>query len=182
MLLSYVELVELVKQGVITNVQPGAINGASIDVHLGPVIRLEALPTTIDNQRVDLSVRETIGTYEKYIGGPNPTWIDPGRIFLAATQEMFNLPNDISCQFLLKSTIGRAFLNHMSATWGDATWHSANLTLELKNDTEHHTLGIREGMPIGQIKFYRHTPVPHEHSYAARGRYNGDIGPKGGKL
>jgi deoxycytidine triphosphate deaminase len=48
------------------------------------------------------------------------------------------------------------------------------LTLELVNVSRHHSIIIRPGDPIGQMVFFRHAPVPHERSYAARGRYNKD--------
>lgn len=181
MLLSYVELVELVERGVIRGVKDGAINGASIDVHLGPEIRVEEVPYFRTNRCIiDLGARETIATTPITLG-PDGHLVNPGEFFLGATEETFFLPNDISCQFLLKSTIGRAGLNHMAATWADATWYNSNLTLEFKNDTQGHTLQVRAGMPIGQMKFYKHTPVPDEHSYARKGRYNNDFGPVGGK-
>jgi len=32
---------------------------------------------------------------------------------------------------------------------------------------------LTEGMKIGQVKFFKHSPVPPTKSYAARGQYNG---------
>ena len=36
-----------------------------------------------------------------------PFMLQPGEICLAETLELFNLPNDISCQFVLKSSRAR---------------------------------------------------------------------------
>lgn len=38
--------------------------------------------------------------------------------------------------------------------------------------THYHMLRIRPGMPIGQMVFFKHLPVPDHASYAARGQYN----------
>jgi deoxycytidine triphosphate deaminase len=54
----------------------------------------------------------------------------------------------------------------------DPRWHNSKLTLELKNELSHHQILLKTGMKIGQIIFYRVTPVPEEHSYAVKGRYN----------
>lgn len=61
----------------------------------------------------------------------------------------------------------------------DAGWNGSVLTLELKNMTQHHMIKIQKGDRIGQVVFFEHAPVPHERSYAARGRYNGDKEVKG---
>ena len=37
--------------------------------------------------------------------------------------DSFNLPNDISCQFVLKSSRAQSGLNHLLAGWCDPGWH-----------------------------------------------------------
>lgn len=56
----------------------------------------------------------------------------------------------------------------------DAGWNGSKLTLELVNLTRYHAIRLRPGDSIGQVVFFKHTPVPEEKSYAVRGRYNGD--------
>lgn len=56
----------------------------------------------------------------------------------------------------------------------DQNWHDSVLTLELRNNLRHTHIILRPGMFIGQMVFYRTEPVPHEKSYAVRGRYNKD--------
>lgn len=56
----------------------------------------------------------------------------------------------------------------------DAGWNGSKLTLELSNLSRFHSIRIRPGDAIGQMVFFRHTEVPEDRSYAARGRYNGD--------
>lgn len=173
MLLSYYELKELVDQGVIT-ADPDLINGASIDVRLHDTIMVEAetqLQHTVQGYPVvDLSKKEspsfvTMNINHGYI-------VLPGQCLLASTQEIFNLPDDIACQFKLKSSVGRSFLNHMMAGFCDPLWTNSRLTLELHNCLQHHAVLIKTGMKIGQMTFERVKSVPHEHSYAAKGRYN----------
>lgn len=168
MLLAYTELVELVRAGVITNVSPEAINGTSIDVRLGNKFLIEkpfARAHTIDlAEREGPTMEDRWGSYT----------LAPQEFVLANTDNEFNLPDDISAQFALKSSIARAGLEHLNAGWIDPGFNGSTLTLELKNMLRYHHIALRQGMYIGQIKFFRHEAVPAEFSYAARGRYNND--------
>lgn len=167
-LLSHRELVELVEQGVIT-AQPEKINGASIDLTLDDVIRVEA-PF---NNDIDLSKKENIRTVETIISSIDGYSLRPGSFILASTAEWFNLPDDVAALYVCKSSMARNGLNHLNAGFADPTWHGSKLTLELHNVTKHHTLVLRPGMPIGQMLFFRCSgSVPHNVSYAAVGNYN----------
>lgn len=88
--------------------------------------------------------------------------------------EVFNLPEDISAEYKLKSSMARIGLEHMNAGWCDAGWHGSVLTLEFKNMLQYHAILIRPGDAIGQMIFFYHEPVPKSASYATRGRYNND--------
>lgn len=175
MLLSHIELQEIVAAGVIRGVVPSAINAASIDVRLGSTLLVEAYPQCGGARVVDLSKRDPIAL-NRIDMDEEGFVIHPGQFVLAHTIETFHLPDDISMQFLLKSSPARNGLEHAAATWCDAGWHSSSLTLELRNVTQYHPLLVRPGMFVGQMKAFRHTPVPPEQSYRARGRYNGDAG------
>ena len=105
----------------------------------------------------------------------------PGDFILAASVEIFNLPNNISAEYKLKSSMARIGLEHLNAGWCDAGWNRSCLTLELKNMTRHHSIELNYKDPIGQIVFFKHTPVPNDKSYAVRGRYNGDTSVQGVK-
>lgn len=178
MLLSYVELVALVEQGVIKGVQPGAIQPASIDVRLGGTFLREVkLPWykrffsfIFGRKLVDLYRRQSVDFYEE----KGYAILRPQDFALAHTVEIFDLPDDISCAFCLKSSMARNGLEHLNACWADAGFNSSVLTLELKNMTRHHDLILTADMFIGQLKFFRHTVVPAEQSYRVVGRYNGD--------
>ncbi len=174
MILAYDEIVELVERGVIDGVKLGAINGTSIDVHLGPHFRMEQIAPTADYPTVDLAKRQTPTFYETTLKGDERIQLCPGQFVLAHTVEVFHLPDDISAQFLLKSSVARCGLSHALATWADATWNNSTLTLELHNLLRWHRLLLSEGMPIGQMIFHRHAPVPAHASYRELGRYNND--------
>jgi dCTP deaminase len=178
-LLSYIELCELVDAGVMTNVLPEQINSASIDITLGPTALKEAKPTQGNSHTLRLAARDK----PRFIGvnTAHGLLLEPGAFALAASAQIFNLPNDISCEFKLKSSGARTGLNHLLAGWCDAGWHGSVLTLEYHNVLRYHAIELREGDAIGQMVFFRHTPVPAERSYAARGRYNGDKHAQGVK-
>jgi len=168
MLLSYLELVELVEAGVI-DANPENINGASIDVTLGDTLLIEKIQYSASV--VDLSAKQSPEMVSLTID-PSGYIMQPGQFILASTQETFNLPNDIAAEFKLKSSAARVALNNMLATWCDPGWHGSKLTLELHNCLQYSSLLLKPGMKIGQMIFYRTTPVPEVNSYAVKGRYN----------
>lgn len=176
-LLSHNRLVELVEQGVITNVKHEQINSASIDITLGRKILFED-PGKYDSDPrtrhvVSLKQRTPLNMTEFDLRGMAYA-LHPGDFVLAQSEQMFFLPPHISCEYKLKSSMARIGLEHLNAGWCDAGWNGSVLTLELKNMTRGHEIELEEGVGIGQMVFYEHEPVPADRSYAARGRYNGD--------
>lgn len=188
-LLSYNRLCELVEQGVITGVQHDQINATSIDLTLGDNVLTERLhPTAHSMSHRGISQRvKVVGLRERdplFFGPHNleqdgPFLLLPNRFILAQSAQTFNLPNNISAEYKLKSSMARIGLEHLNAGWCDAGWNGSVLTLELKNMTQHHAIQLRAGDRIGQIVFFEHEPVPADRSYAARGRYNGDTKVEG---
>lgn len=183
MMLSYNELCELVEAGVIENVQPGAINAASIDIHLGPKVLVEVNPIE-DRHPMSVFAEVPDGLVVSYRDrkplrmetvdiSERGFTLHRNEFILAQSIEVFNLPNNISAQYCLKSSMARIGLEHLNAGHCDAGWHGSVLTLELKNITRYHAIHLQAGDPIGQMVFWRHAEVPAERSYAARGRYNG---------
>lgn len=177
-LLSYDDLLLLALRedeggrSVITNVLPDSINSTSIDIHLGQYVMVEQR-TTKDNFIVSLRDRTPL-SMRRHDLKQAPLELYPDEFVLAQSIEMFNLPDDISAEYKLKSSMARIGLEHLNAGWCDAGWHGSVLTLELKNMTKHHGIRLHYGDAIGQMVFYRHAPVPADRSYAARGRYNND--------
>lgn len=166
MLLSYTEICELIEQGVIEFSSYDLVNSASLDIRIGPKVFMEMEPQDI----VYLCDRDSLTMMETGL----PYIIAPGDFILAQSLEVFHLPNNISAEYKLKSSMARIGLDHLNAGWCDAGWNGSVLTLELKNTTNFHHIGLSEGDKIGQLVFFKHTPVPYDRSYAVRGRYNGD--------
>lgn len=179
-LLAYNELCELVERGVITNVKPEQINASSIDLTLGAEAMLELhTPNFLGQHVISLRKREALRV-RKYMttGGIR---LSPGAFMLAQSEQVFNLPNNISAEYKLKSSMARMGLEHLNAGWCDAGWNGSVLTLELKNMTQSHIIELVEGDAIGQVVFFKHAEVPEGKSYATRGRYNNDTTVKGVK-
>lgn len=184
-LVSFEDLVELVNKGVIT-AHFDDINSASIDLTLGDEIMVESCQL---GDAIDISKKEQLNMVKVTIP-ENGYVLQPGEFILATTSNVFNLPDgagiDIdgfgySGEYKLKSSMARVGLEHLNAGWCDAGWHDSNLTLELKNLTQFHGLRIRAGMKIGQVVLFRHSAIPADRSYAARGRYNKQDGVTAGK-
>jgi dCTP deaminase len=140
------------------------LNPASYDVTLGSQIMME-VATTPELQKVQLH-----GHTEA-----DPFWIQPGEFFLAETQEIFNLPDHVGAQFVLKSSRAREGWDHAEAGWCDPGWFGSRLTMELRNQRRLHPLPIWPGLRIGQMKFLLVSGTV-ERSYAETGRYNADLG------
>jgi len=139
---------------------PELLNPASLDVRLGDHLMIESIQTS-ELQRIDISGRTQ----------DDPYLLLPGEFCLAETLERFDLPEDVSAQFVLKSSRAREGLNHLLAGWCDPGWHGSKLTLELKNERKHHPLPLYPGLKIGQMVFHEMSSVPAQ-SYALVGHYN----------
>ena len=171
-ILTYNELVALVDSGAIENVKPEYINGASTDLTLADGFLVEERPIEMPTAPVCLGDKETpvMRRVEGHL------LLAPGDFALAATEQIFHLPNDVAGHYMLKSSLARAGLQHLFAGFADPTWHGSALTLELQNVLRHHSLLLRPGDKIGQMVFWRGQPVPEEASYAKRGQYNATPG------
>lgn len=175
-LMTYNELCILVATGVISPVPIENINAASIDVRLGDTLLLEDdvdLNNDDDRVIIDLSKRES-PKFRQYVMGSDGFLLQPFDFCLAQTLETFNLPDDIACEFRLKSSMARAGLNQSLAVWCDPGWNGSVLTLELQNVLAYHSLLLKPGMKIGQMVFFQGEKVPRNASYGTIGSYNGD--------
>lgn len=177
-LISYNGLIKLMEQGVI-NCKPENINGTSIDITLDEEIMYEhPLPL---KDHVDLSKKEFPTMQRFAMNNSRGYHLHPNQFILASSAEVFNLPNNVSAEYKLKSSLARSGLQHLLAGWCDPGWCDSKLTLELKNVSQHHTLILRPGMKIGQMVFWESAPVPEDRSYAVTGQYNGQQGVTGNK-
>ncbi len=170
-LLSYDEICELIEQGVIEGASYDDVNSASLDIHLGRYVMQEAAGKI--GHTISLKAKQLLPMNRIDLeAGPYHMW--PGEFILAQSRELFHLPNNVSAEYKLKSSMARIGLDHLNAGWCDAGWHGSVLTLELKNCTKNFNIELAAGVPIGQMIFFKHADVPANKSYAARGRYNGD--------
>jgi dCTP deaminase len=136
------------------------LNPASLDVRLGPNLMIEVRDQP-ELMRIDISERTE----------DDPYLLLPGEVCLAETIEQFDLPDDVSAEFVLKSSRARDFYGHMLAGWCDPGWHGSKLTLELKNERRYHSLPLYPNLKIGQMVFFRMSAIPLK-SYALTGHYN----------
>lgn len=159
------------------------LNASSIDIRLGRRALIESYrPDAEKNPRiVDYRARDQIDTYGVEIDPEQGILVHPGEFLLSESEEVFCLPNYISAEYKLKSSMARIGLEHLTAGWADAGWNNSVLTLELKNMTRYHIIRIRPGDRIGQLTFFEHEEVPRDRSYSTRGRYNGDSSVSGAK-
>jgi len=175
MLLAYNELMELIQEKkLIENLGSlDQVNGTSVDIRLGPTFMVEKGSNKLTNlgEGEVIELQELVGSVH----------LSPGRFVLAHTMEKFNLPNNISAHFHMKSSVARNGVSHMMAGHCNPGWSNSTLTLELTNATQHSHLLLTPGMVIGQMVFYAHDPVPDHKLYSKTGRYNNDQSVSGAK-
>lgn len=169
-MLSHNELLNLYAKGVLYNLASvSQIQGSSIDVRLGRMVMHEQP----GDHNIVLRNRDAM----KMIQCDITDWgydLAPGEFILAHTEEHFDMPNDLSATFHLKSTSARSALGHLLAVHIDPGFHGSSLTLEIHNVSRHHTVELNRYDFIGQILFWRHEAVPDHISYRSRGHYNND--------
>ena len=139
------------------------LNPASLDLRLGSYLMVESIYSS-DLVRINIADKTE----------DEPFMLQPGEFCLAETLELFNIPDDISCQFVLKSSRAREGYNHLLAGWIDPGFNSSRLTLELKNERLHHALPLYAGLKIGQVVFHQMSNVPMR-SYRETGHYNNHL-------
>lgn len=100
--------------------------------------------------------------------------LEPGQFALFSTIEIVTLSNQLAAQVAGKSTWARRGLIVESAGWVDPGF-SGQLTLELKNLTEH-PIKLTAGDPIAQIVFME-LRTKALRGYSVRGRYQDQVGP-----
>lgn len=175
-LLGFKQLCRLIDDGVICNATHDHVNSASVDLILGDTILVER-----PGYRVVDMLDKHSDHFEEIVMGADGYVVEPGQFLLAHTQNIFNLPNNISGHYMLKSTMARNGMQHLMAGWCDAGWNGSVLTLEFKNENQFTALRLKPGMKCGQIILFGHECVPSDKSYAVRGQYNGDTSVSAGK-
>ena len=110
-LLSYTEICELIEQGVIENASYDNVNSASLDIRLAPEILIEDSSVYNNIPLIKLYRKQSLQTEKRML----PYVLLPGDFILAASVEIFNLPNNISAEYKLKSSMARIGLEHLNA-------------------------------------------------------------------
>lgn len=168
-------------QAMIEGFNPDNINPISYDVTLYHVIKRERPPWYVrlldflqTGKRIPIVKSPNrfevidISGYSK----EKPFWFRRGDFVLAATQEIFHLPETVASDFVLKSSTGRIGYGHQLAGLGDPGWHDSRLTLELFVPCRA-PLPLYPGLKIGQMVFEEvEAPLV---SYRQKGHYNGDL-------
>lgn len=134
------------------------VQPASIDVHLGKDLLLE-VEYTPDLERFVME-----GSY----------FVDPGEFLLGHTNETVRIPEDCVGDFVLRSSVARAGLNHALSGLLDPGFEG-QVTLELQNWRRFWPVQIKPGMRIGQIVLHRLSGRPRR-SYAQIGHYQNQRG------
>lgn len=134
--------------------KPLKVGAASVDVSVGNEIMREGLPKEDISQHTET----------------HPVILEPGEFVLVVMREHVFIPTDLSCLFLLKSTMARQGMNHMFAGWIDPAWDGM-LTMEIKNDNQERPLAIWPGMKIGQLVYMQTIIAGHY-----KGRYQNSEG------
>ena len=169
-MLSYSELWQLYHDEVIRNLgSTDQIQGSSIDVRLGRVVMSEVA----GDHHIVLRNRDQMKMKTVDITD-NGYDLAPGEFILAHTEETFFMPDWLSATFHLKSSSARSALGHLLAVHIDPGFNNSSLTLEIHNVSRYHTVELNRFDAIGQIIFWKHSQVPPEASYRARGHYNND--------
>lgn len=176
MLCNCYDIIDMIESGTLQNARPEAINATSIDIHLGEFILVEEIPASTRDtgmaRVVSLVQKDQLSMTKINLKELGSFILRPGQFILAQSQEIFNLPNNLSAEYKLKSSMARIGLEHLNAGWADAGWTGSVLTLEFRNLTTFHEIELKYGDRCGQMVFFRHEPVEHDDSYAAKGRYN----------
>lgn len=155
--------------GMVTPYDPELLNPTSLDLRLGSTLLIESV---LSPELVPYPLHKHSEDY--------PYWLQPGQFVLAETVETFHLPDDVTGQFILKSSRAREGLEHLLAGFCDPGWHGSVLTLELHNSRQLHPVRLWPGMRIGQMKFERLAEPPRR-SYRVTGRYCNDKTVQGSK-
>lgn len=150
--------------GLVEPFDPEMVNPASIDVTLGSQIFVEGRVCGPAKTRVRWIEHTIEDTFELF----------PGQFILAHTREYVRIPNYLESIFQLKSSRGREGLNHMLAGYIDPGF-CGQITLELQNINQRHSIFLTEGMRIGQLRFQTLDDIPLR-TYAVTGRYHKDKG------
>lgn len=180
-ILGFTEINELIDQGVIEFADRSSVNPSSLNVTLGETFLVEARDddsvSGVAYRALEYSKRES----PRFVSINGSATLRPGGFCLASLKEKINLPSDIACHVMLRSSAARMGIEHLLAGWADPGY-SGHLTLELKNMLQFNAVQLRSGDQVMQLIFHRVYDVPADRTYdKVSGKYSGDTGPQGVK-
>lgn len=134
-----------------------AINGASVDLRLGPKFRVFSMHTgshiDLGTSRADIAAAINRTMSDEIVIGPDDVfYLHPGELVLGATMEHVELAPDICGTINGRSSLARLGLTvHTTAHFVDPGWRG-ELVLEFFN-CGRLPLGLRPGMAVCAIAF-----------------------------
>lgn len=129
------------------------IQNSLVYVHLDCILLIERIQTV--QSIVNLSSKE----YPEFSSlnlGEFGYALKPNQFVLAVTQQIFNIPKNVFCEFKLDRKLANMGLYSSSATCFDSLCSYVKLSFGLKNQCEYHSLLLKTGMELGQVFFYQH--------------------------
>ncbi|MFZ4602296.1 MAG: dCTP deaminase [Caulobacterales bacterium] len=190
MKLSDVDILNAMHDGRI-RIDPGpaetAINGASVDLRLGPKFRLFSMHTgshiDLGMSRAEIAAAiDRVMSDEITIGPDETFYLHPGELVLGATMERVELAPDICGTINGRSSLARLGLTvHTTAHFVDPGW-SGELVLEFYN-CGRLPLGLRPGMAVCAIAFEPlSSPAVRHYGARADAKYVGQSGATGSRI
>jgi deoxycytidine triphosphate deaminase len=132
---------------------PDLVNAASIDVHVGPEMLLEAGPG--DWRSVDLTA--------------GPVHLQPGEFAQVPILEWLTVPNGYVVEVTLKASFASQGYAHSVGVWLEPGWFGT-ATIGIRNATRHTPLPLEQGMRIAEIVVHQlDQPAVHVDRHHARG-------------
>lgn len=161
---------------VVTPLTEGAIQAASIDLHLDAPFRRFNLERIAYHQgHLDLGNLPENHTVLNNNHDNRAITLLPHECVLMTTKERVVLSDGLAAQVDGKSSLGRLFQSvHITAGWIDPGF-DGQITLEVVNHAPVPVI-YHPGMPIAQLVVLR-TTSPVEQPYSKTGRYQKQVGP-----
>jgi len=169
------EIEQEIKLGrLVIDPQPKRINPASVELTLGREIVY--LKRTLTNE-IDLKKDFPADMVDRFVMDPKRGFsIKPGEHYLATTEELVELPSDLTMMVLGKSTIGRIGLVPVTAGYIDPGFRG-QITLEIFN-VSHTPVIIYPGMFFAQgVIFRMSSPAKIPYNKRATSLYRNQSGP-----
>lgn len=120
----------------------------------------------------DLVGRKIVKAFKGIDKNDRVFMLRPGESVLAHSHEFAGGRNTVTSQLFARSSAGRNFLEVVRcAGWGDIGYYN-RWTLEIQNNSQHHSVPIVVGRRYAQIAFHKVEAVDDQDSYNVAGKYH----------